>query len=124
MYPINDGPGRPGASSGLFFISMHVSSVSPFSPTTTRAFSTPTPGALSRIAAARARAGLPPNVVVAERNYFTDLHLICLLLCRMVNISLQYGTSGDSAQACGFLGLTLGSMFHREREGYRFAKLG
>ncbi|WP_188131156.1 trifunctional serine/threonine-protein kinase/ATP-binding protein/sensor histidine kinase [Paraburkholderia panacisoli] len=56
--------------------------------------------------------------------HFTDLHFFCLLLCRMVNISLQHGTSGDSAQACVFFGLSLGPVFHRYRDGYRFARLG
>jgi len=56
--------------------------------------------------------------------YFTDLHLLCLHLCRMVNISLQHGVTGASAHACGFLGLILGPVFHRYSEGYRFAKLG
>jgi PAS domain S-box-containing protein len=55
--------------------------------------------------------------------YFTDLHLMCLLACRMVNISMQHGMSDASAHAYGcwaFLGL----VFHRYGEGYRFAKVG
>ena len=36
--------------------------------------------------------------------YFTDFHLFCLHLCRMVNISLQHGTSGDSAPGYGYFG--------------------
>jgi PAS domain S-box-containing protein len=55
--------------------------------------------------------------------FHTDVNLLCLLLCRMVNISMQHGTSGASAQAFGFLGFTLGPVFHRYREGYRFTKL-
>jgi predicted ATPase len=31
--------------------------------------------------------------------YFTDFHLWCLLMCRMVNVSIQHGTSGASAHA-------------------------
>ncbi|MEA3091869.1 MAG: hypothetical protein QOJ04_3211, partial [Caballeronia sp.] len=56
--------------------------------------------------------------------YFTDFHLFCLHLCRMVNVSLQHGATGASAHACGFLGFILGPVFHRYREGYRFTKLG
>ncbi|CAB3792743.1 trifunctional serine/threonine-protein kinase/ATP-binding protein/sensor histidine kinase [Pararobbsia alpina] len=56
--------------------------------------------------------------------YFTDFNLLCLQLCRMVNISLRHGTSGGSAHACGFLGFILGPVFHRYQEGYRFSKLG
>ena len=43
--------------------------------------------------------------------------------CRMVNISMQHGTSGASAHAYGYWGIMLGPVFHRYREGYRFAKL-
>ncbi len=56
--------------------------------------------------------------------YFTDLHLICLLACRVVNISMQHGVSGGSAHAYGCLGFFLGRLFHRYGEGYRFAKVG
>ena len=55
--------------------------------------------------------------------HFTDFHLFCLLVCRMVNISMQYGTSGASAHGYALLGFILGPVFHRHREGYRFAKL-
>jgi PAS domain S-box-containing protein len=62
--------------------------------------------------------------VLAHAAYFTDSHLRSLLLCRMVNVSMQHGTSGEAANAYGFLGFTLGPVFHRYREGYRFTKLG
>jgi predicted ATPase len=55
--------------------------------------------------------------------YFTDIHLFCLLACRMVNISKQHGTCGASAHGCAYLGGILGPVFHRYSEGYRFAKL-
>jgi PAS domain S-box-containing protein len=55
--------------------------------------------------------------------YYTDFHLCCLHLCRMVNISLQHGTWGASAHAYGWLGFILGSAFHRYREGFCFTKL-
>jgi PAS domain S-box-containing protein len=70
------------------------------------------------------QAAMRPLMVLANAASFTELHLLCLLLCRMVNLSMQHGTSGVSANACGFLGLTLGPVFHRHHEGYRFAKLG
>jgi PAS domain S-box-containing protein len=56
-----------------------------------------------------------------ESTYFIDFQLLCLHLCRMVNISLQHGTSGASAYAC--FGFILGPVFHRYRDGYRFARL-
>jgi PAS domain S-box-containing protein len=55
--------------------------------------------------------------------YFTDFHFYCLLVCRMVNVSMQHGTSGASAYAYGRLGTILGPAFHRYPEGYRFAQL-
>jgi predicted ATPase/signal transduction histidine kinase/GAF domain-containing protein/CheY-like chemotaxis protein len=55
--------------------------------------------------------------------YFTDLHLFCSLVCRMVSVSKQHGTCGASAHACGYLGALLGPVFHRYSEGYRFVKL-
>ena len=41
----------------------------------------------------------------------------------MVNLSMQHGMSGASAHAYARLGIILGPVFHRYREGYRFAKL-
>jgi PAS domain S-box-containing protein len=55
--------------------------------------------------------------------YFTDFHLCCLLRCRMVNASLQHGTSGASAYGYVSFGFILGPVFHRYSEGYRFARL-
>jgi PAS domain S-box-containing protein len=55
--------------------------------------------------------------------HITEFHLMCLLVCRMVNISMQDGTSGASAHGYALLGYILGPVFHRYSEGYRFAKL-
>src|SRR5467141_1292334 len=55
--------------------------------------------------------------------YFTDFHLFCLLVCRMVNVGTQHGMCGASAHAYGYWGIVLGPVFHRNREGYRSAKL-
>jgi predicted ATPase/signal transduction histidine kinase len=55
--------------------------------------------------------------------YYTDFHLLCLHLCRVVNISLQHGMTGASAHACGWLGAILGPVFRRYWDGYAFAKL-
>ena len=54
---------------------------------------------------------------------FTSLHFYCLLACRMVNISIQHGNSGNSAHGYSLLGQTVGPAFQRYREGYRFGKL-
>ena len=62
--------------------------------------------------------------VLTSPAYITDFNLFCLLQCRMVNISLQHGTSGASAHAFSSLGFSLGPAFHRYHEGLRLAKLG
>jgi predicted ATPase len=58
--------------------------------------------------------------VLTPPAYFTDFHLYCLHLCRMVNISLQHGMSGASANAIGSWGGMLGPIFHRYSDGHRF----
>ena len=55
--------------------------------------------------------------------YFTDFHLFCVRLCRMMGVGLRHGTSGAFAHGCAAFGMFLGPVFHRYREGYRFAKL-
>jgi predicted ATPase len=61
--------------------------------------------------------------VLSPPAYFTDLHLFCLIACRMVKISMQHGISDSSALAFALLGFISGPVFHRYHEGYRFAKL-
>jgi PAS domain S-box-containing protein len=60
---------------------------------------------------------------VTPAAYFTDFRLSCMQMCRMVNISMQYGTSGAAAHAYGYWGSMLGPVFHRYRDAHRFAKL-
>ncbi len=55
--------------------------------------------------------------------YVTDVHLVCLNVCRLVNISMRHGMCGASAHGFAYLGLVLGPVFHRYNEGYRFTKL-
>ena len=56
--------------------------------------------------------------------YFTNFNLFCLLVCRIVNVSMEYGVNGASANAHAYCGsVVVGSAFHRYREGFRFAKL-
>jgi PAS domain S-box-containing protein len=55
--------------------------------------------------------------------YNTDFNLFCLHLCRIVNISMEYGTNSASAYGYGYCGIMLGPVFHRYSEGYRFTKL-
>src|SRR6266849_4228154 len=61
--------------------------------------------------------------VLTPPSYFTNIHLFCLLACRMANFSVQHGMSGASAHGYAQLGNILGPVFHRYSEGSRFAKL-
>ena len=56
-------------------------------------------------------------------SYFTDFHLFCLRVCRMVKVSMQHGTSGSSAHAYSSWAVVLALVFHRYTDGHRFAKL-
>src|SRR6266850_1627344 len=62
------------------------------------------------------------SVLVAPA-YFTAPHFCCFQVCRMVNVSMQRGTSAASAFAFVQFGLYLGRNFHRYREGYRFGRV-
>ena len=50
-------------------------------------------------------------------------NLQCLLFCHMMNLTLKHGTGSTSAYGFAWFGVTLGSVFKRYAEGYRFAKL-
>jgi PAS domain S-box-containing protein len=61
---------------------------------------------------------------LVDSAHFTDLQFFCLLLCRMVNISLRHGACGASSYAYALFGFSLGPVFHRYRLSYRFARFG
>src|SRR5882724_10642586 len=61
--------------------------------------------------------------VVAVPSYYTDFPVCCWLMCRMVTIAMQHGTSGASALAYGYFASLLGPVFHRYTDGYRFVRL-
>jgi predicted ATPase/signal transduction histidine kinase/GAF domain-containing protein len=58
-----------------------------------------------------------------DASSFTDFNLSCVLRGRMVTLSLRHGVSGAAGVACGFLANSLGPVFGRYRDGYRFAKV-
>jgi PAS domain S-box-containing protein len=62
--------------------------------------------------------------VLCDPAYVTDQNLLCLELCRAVNLGIRHGVSGAFAHACGYLGWPLATVFRRYPEGFRFAKLG
>jgi len=54
---------------------------------------------------------------------FTDENLNCLLLCRMVNLSLEYGNCAASCFAYAMFARVLGPYFGNAAAGFRFGKL-
>ena len=55
---------------------------------------------------------------------FTDENLLSLVICRMVNLSLEYGNSDGSCFAYVWLGMILGPHFADYQAGFRFGRLG
>ncbi len=62
-------------------------------------------------------AALPPA-------FFSDVNLVCLILCRMANISLGHGNGGSSALGYAYLGMVLGPMFGDYPAAHAFGRLG
>jgi PAS domain S-box-containing protein len=55
---------------------------------------------------------------------FTDKNLLSLVICRMVNLSLEHGNSDGSCFAYVWFGMILGPHFRDYRTGFRFGRLG
>jgi PAS domain S-box-containing protein len=55
---------------------------------------------------------------------FTDKNLLSLVICRMVNLSLEHGNSDGSCFAYVWFGMILGPHFGDYRTGFRFGRLG
>lgn len=56
--------------------------------------------------------------------FFTDVNLVCLLLCRMANLSIQHGNCDASALAYAYLGMVVGPCFDDYGAALRFGDLG
>jgi PAS domain S-box-containing protein len=69
------------------------------------------------------RAAMRVFSVLLSAAHYIDFRLCCFLACRMVTLSVQHGTSEDSAAAFAYWGSLLGSVFQRHSEGYRFSRL-
>jgi PAS domain S-box-containing protein len=61
--------------------------------------------------------------VLGPPAYFTDFYLFCLIACRTATISMQHGVSDASSLGFSLVGFISGPVFHRYRDGYRFASL-
>jgi predicted ATPase/signal transduction histidine kinase/ActR/RegA family two-component response regulator len=70
------------------------------------------------------RATLEVLAQVVTPALFTDENLLCLVLCRMANISLEHGNSGASCFAYVWLGMIVGPQFNDYPTAFRFGRLG
>ena len=70
------------------------------------------------------RATLDVLTEVVTPALFTDENLLSLVICRMVNLSLEHGNSDGSCFAYVWLGMILGPHFGDYRAGFRFGRLG
>jgi predicted ATPase/signal transduction histidine kinase/GAF domain-containing protein/CheY-like chemotaxis protein len=70
------------------------------------------------------RATLDVLAQVVTPALFTDDNLLCLVLCRMANISLEHGNSGASCFAYVWLGMIVGPHFDDYPTAFRFGQLG
>jgi hypothetical protein len=71
-----------------------------------------------------ARATLDVLTEVVTPALFTDENLLSLVICRMVNLSLEHGNSDGSCFAYVWLGMILGPHFGDYLAGFRFGRLG
>ena len=55
---------------------------------------------------------------------FTDENLCSLVICRMVNLSLEHGNSDGSCFAYVWFGIIAGPRFGNYKAGFRFGRLG
>jgi PAS domain S-box-containing protein len=79
---------------------------------------------LPRMTDPACRATLDVLTVVEEPAHFTDENLRCLVVARMVNLSLEYGNSDGSCVAYVHLGWFVGPRFGDYQAAFRFGKLG
>src|SRR5271166_6309770 len=70
------------------------------------------------------RATLDVLTAVEEPAYFTDENLRCLVVARIVNLSLERGNSDGSCVAYVQLGWCVGPRFGDYKAAFRFGKLG
>jgi predicted ATPase/signal transduction histidine kinase len=61
--------------------------------------------------------------VMAAPAFNTDINLMYLCFCRIVNATLEYGTADTSAHGYAEFATLLGPVFHRYADGNRFGKL-
>ena len=55
---------------------------------------------------------------------FYDEHLMSLVVCRMVSLSLEYGNCDGSCFGYAWFSMLAGPQFNNYKDGYRFGQLG
>ncbi|HMF60671.1 MAG TPA: GAF domain-containing protein, partial [Vicinamibacterales bacterium] len=70
------------------------------------------------------RATMDVLTAVLPPALFTDENLLCLVICRMANLSLEHGNSDAACVAYVSLGMLLGPRFGNYPAGFSFGKLG
>jgi len=70
------------------------------------------------------RATLDVLTAVLPPAFFSDENLVCLVLCRMANLSFEYGNCDASSIGYAYLGMVAGPVFGDYGAGFRFGRLG
>ena len=70
------------------------------------------------------RATLDLLTAVLPPAFFSDENLVCLILCRMANMSLEHGNSNASPLAYAYLGMVVGPHFDDYRSAFQFGTVG
>ncbi|SEE89121.1 Predicted ATPase [Burkholderia sp. WP9] len=70
------------------------------------------------------RATLDVLTAVLPPAFFSDENLVCLVLCRMANLSLEHGNSDASSIGYAYLGMVAGPVFGDYEAAFQFGRLG
>jgi predicted ATPase/two-component sensor histidine kinase len=77
-----------------------------------------------RLEDASQRATLDVLTAVLPPAFFRNENLVCLVLCRMANLSLAYGNGDAAPLAYAYLGMVVGPHFGAYQTAFRFGSLG
>ena len=73
---------------------------------------------------AELEATLDVLVAVLPPAFFSDENLVCLVLCRIANLSIAHGNADASALGYAYLGMMLGPYFGEYDAGFQFGEVG
>jgi predicted ATPase/two-component sensor histidine kinase len=80
--------------------------------------------ALPDLEDAEREATLDVLVAVLPPAFFSNEDFVCLVLCRIANLSIAHGNADASALGYAYLGMMLGPYFGEYDAGYRFGEVG